>query len=174
MRVLLLLLQQAFAFFSQILKSTQQSLNKIGSGKVVSLASKDLKPIHTFVKRFPYVFIAPLQVFVLTIPLWQLVGAAALTGILYLVFIGIYLWVTFKPLKRLRKETSRFTAVRLTQIENTINAVRLVKISTWENHFQDSIGKVRRYKCSLLIRFNKYSDRRCPRVVFGRMSSYQA
>lgn len=144
------LLQHTSAFFSQILNSTHQSLHKIGSGKVVSLASKDLKPIHTFVKRFPYIFIAPLQLFVLTILLWQLVGVAALTGILYLVFIGLYLWATYQPLKRLRKETSRFTAGRLTQIENTINAIRLVKMSTWEKHFQGSIGNVRRFEVLLI------------------------
>lgn len=130
----------------QILNATQRSLLEIGSGKVVSLVSKDLKPIHTFVKRFPYVFIAPMQMLVLAILLWQLVGVAALTGMLYLLFIGFYLLVTYKPLKRLRKETSKFTAMRLTQIENTINAVRLVKMSTWEKHFQSSIGKVRRYE----------------------------
>ena len=70
---------------------------------------------------------------------------AALAGIMYLLFIGFYLWVTYSPLKRLRKETSKLTATRLTQIENTINAVRLVKISTWETHFMASIGEVRRY-----------------------------
>ena len=127
---------------------------------MVSLASKDLKPIHTFVKRFPYIFIAPLQLFVLTILLWQLVGVAALTGILYLVFIGLYLWATYQPLKRLRKETSRFTAVRLTQIENTINAIRLVKMSTWEEHFQGSIGNVRRFKVFLVDMFKENSARR--------------
>lgn len=109
------------------------------------MSSKDLKPIHTFVKRFPYVFVAPVEMVVLSILLWRLVGAAALTGIVYLLLIAFYLYVTYKPLKRLRKETSRLTAARLTQIENTINAVRLVKMSTWEKHFLASIGKVRRY-----------------------------
>ncbi|XP_078359498.1 ATP-binding cassette sub-family C member 4-like [Oculina patagonica] len=130
--------------YQKILNATQQSLNRIGTGKVVSLSSKDLKPIHTFVKRFPYVFIAPVEMVVLSILLWRLVGAAALTGILYLLLIAFYLWVTYKPLKRLRKETSKLTAARLTQIENTINAVRLVKMSSWEKHFLASIGKVRR------------------------------
>lgn len=135
----------SLVFLSQILNATQQSLNKIGTGKVVSLSSKDLKPIHTFVKRFPYVFIAPVEMVVLSILLWRLVGVAALMGILYLLLIAIYLWVTYKPLKRLRKETSKLTAARLTQIENIINAVRLVKMSTWERHFLASIGQVRKY-----------------------------
>lgn len=89
-------------------------------------------------------FVAPVEMVVLSILLWQLVGVAALTGILYLFLIALYLWATYKPLKRLRKETSKLTAARLTQIENTINAVRLVKMSTWEKHCLASIGKVRR------------------------------
>lgn len=90
-------------------------------------------------------FIAPIEMVVLSFLLWRLVGVEALTGILYLLLIAFYLWVTYKPLKTLRKETSKLTATRLTQIENTINAVRLVKMSTWEEHFLASIGKVRRY-----------------------------
>lgn len=91
-------------------------------------------------------FIAPVEMVVLSILLWRLVGVEALTGILYLLLIAFYLWVTYKPLKRLRKETAKLTATRLTHIENTINAVRLVKMSTWEKHFFASIGKVRRYE----------------------------
>ena len=93
-------------------------------------------------------FIAPVEMVILSILLWLLVGVAALTGILYLLLIACYLWVTYKPLKRLRKETSKLTAARLTQIENAINGVRLVKMSTWEKHILASIGKVRRYSIS--------------------------
>ena len=113
---------------------------------MVSIACKDLKPIHTFVRRVPYVFIAPVEVFVLSILLWKLIGVEALAGILYLLFISFYLWITFSPLKKMRKETSRLTASRPMQIENTINSVRLVKMSTWETHFTTSITKVRRYE----------------------------
>ena len=132
-------------FLEQVLNSTQQSLNEFGSGKVISLASKDLTPIDTFVKRFPYVFISPVQVLVLSIILWQLVSVAALAGVLYLFLIGFYLWLTYGPLKMLRNKTSKLTGERLTQIENTINAVRMVKLNAREKHFQDSIDEVRRY-----------------------------
>jgi len=132
-------------FLLQILNANQQSLNNIGSGKIVSLNSKDLKPIQPFVKRFPYVFIAPAEVFGLSVLLWWLVGVEALAGLVYLLLIAFYLFITYKPLKTLRKETSKLTATRLTQIENVVNAMRLVKMNTWEEHFLDTIGKVRRY-----------------------------
>ena len=76
--------------------------------------------------------------------LWYFISWMALTGMLYLVLIGVCQLETIRPISRLRKETQHMADQRNAKLKNVISGIRTVKMNTWESLFEGMIQAVRR------------------------------
>ena len=125
------------------------SLANINSGRVINLVSKDLEPVQTVCSVGFYVLVVPLQVVVVSLMLWWLVGWKAVMGIPYTFVVTALQIGSSKILQRLRPKTMTISDERVRLLSDMISGIRHVKANALEGLVSQKIQHVRR--CALEI-----------------------
>lgn len=119
-------------------------LDRVTSGHVLSLVSKDLVPLQ---RLFNFGFFIPLhslQVLSCIFLMWKLVGIESLISFAYLIFLYMCVTASSKLLRILRHEIIKKTDQRLQLVTDIIAGIRLIKINVWEPLMEKLIGEARR------------------------------
>ncbi|KAL3283027.1 hypothetical protein HHI36_006186 [Cryptolaemus montrouzieri] len=121
-------------------------------GNVINLLSNDVNRFDNGIMFFPYIWLTPIQIALITYFLYKEVGSAAIYGILALISVlPLQFWLAFKMLA-LRYKTAIKTDERVREMNELIQSIQVVKMYTWEQVFSDIICKNRNDEVELLKR----------------------
>ncbi|RZB40950.1 ABC tran and/or AAA 16 domain containing protein, partial [Asbolus verrucosus] len=114
------------------------------SFKIVTLMTKDVHSFETFVHFANDLWIGVIKTAVICYVIYNKIGVAAFAGIGFFLIVlplQVYMgsWVV-----RLRMKMCKKTDERLQITQETLSAIRIIKMYTWEKFFNDKIDTSRR------------------------------
>lgn len=129
--------------YRKSLKLSQASINKISTGHILTLLSKDSRVFQSVVMDLCYFITAPSDLIVFSIMLYYLFGYTALVGILFMViFLPIQMY-NGKLSGSYRLKVARKTDQRISLMSEIINGIKVIKMYTWEKPFAKLVATAR-------------------------------
>lgn len=113
------------------------------TGRVINLQAMDATRIDSCVGMIHMVWTAPLVILICMALLIVNLGYSALAGFACVIFIMAVLIKTVQVLMRRRANLNDFIDRRVGLIQETLQAIRLVKYLGWESSFLERLDKVR-------------------------------
>ncbi|XP_076256820.1 ATP-binding cassette sub-family C member 4-like [Rhynchophorus ferrugineus] len=129
--------------YRKALKISPVEFSNISIGKIVTLLAKDVYGIDGGLSFSKDAIIGILHLLVVTYTLYRRVGLSAFPAIgVIFVIIPLQLYLGKKTTLN-RIETSKRTDERFRLIQEVLNAIKFIKMYTWENYFEKIISKAR-------------------------------
>ena len=95
---------------------------------------------------------APLQIVIALILIYQQVGNATWVGIAYMVFLApINAWI-FSTVATFRKEVLKFSDLRVKMMNEILTGIRILKFYAWEGPFGQEVGRLREKEVQALTK----------------------
>ncbi len=136
--------------FGKITRLSTDSLTKISSGRLINLCTNGVNLFEQLGMFVANIFVAIFGLIAGGALLWQYFGAYCLIGLGYIVFWypwqQIFIMISLKE----RDRTNVATANRIRMTSETIEAIRLLKMYTWEMNFKDKISALRNVEMKML------------------------
>ena len=130
-------------FYSQALKLSQFSLVRTSIGQMTNLVSNDVNHFDRYAYYIPSVVIAPVQAVTVTAVLWLYLGPSALILTILLILLIPLQGFVGKFIAKYRRLTAQKTDYRIRLINEVVNGIQLIKMSTWEGPYIESVSSTR-------------------------------
>ncbi|KAF2353844.1 ABC transporter type 1 transmembrane domain [Trinorchestia longiramus] len=140
--------------FRKSLRLSKAALANTTVGQMVNLLSNDVNRFDTSVVFLNYLWVGPLQLAIVTVILWYLLGVACFAGLIVIVLFIPLQSLMGKVFSRLRLQTAQRTDSRVRVMNEIVNAMRVIKMYAWEYPFADLIKKYRRSEIDVVMRTN--------------------
>ncbi|XP_069116549.1 ATP-binding cassette sub-family C member 10-like [Argopecten irradians] len=141
--------------YEKILRLDTVSLSMFSTGQIVNFLGTDTDRIVNLMERFHRVWIAPIEIVVCMLILYQLVGIAFLGGLFVtLLVIPINKIVTTKRSEldnKLMQQKDR----RMKLMNEVFGGIKIIKLYTWEDHFRSVIDKLREAELQTIRQENR-------------------
>ncbi|XP_069950148.1 ATP-binding cassette sub-family C member 4-like isoform X3 [Cherax quadricarinatus] len=142
--------------YRKALRLSKAALGKTTIGQMVNLLSNDVNRFDTSVIFMHYLWIGPLQTLIVLGILWTELGPSCLAGIMLLIlFVPLQSWMG-KVFSKLRLATAHRTDERVRIMSEVVNAMRVIKLYTWEKPFTALIEKARKSEIDVIMKTNYY------------------
>ncbi|KAK7083945.1 Multidrug resistance-associated protein 4, partial [Halocaridina rubra] len=142
--------------YRKALRLSKAALGKTTVGQMVNLLSNDVNRFDSSVIFLHYLWIGPLQTLIVLGILWTELGPACLAGIMLLIlFVPLQSWMG-QVFSRLRLATAHRTDERVRIMNEIINAMRVIKMYTWEIPFTALIEQARKSEIDVIMKTNYY------------------
>lgn len=132
---------------------------KTGSsaGQIVNIATNDVERFLLASLFVSYLFWAPLQSVAILGLGWYVIGwsFAAGFGLLIFLFVPLQLWLS-KRFAIMRSKIAAITDQRVSMVSQAVAGVRVMKMSGWEDNFEERIAAIRKKECDQIERVNTY------------------
>ena len=126
------------------MKLSNKAVGESTVGQMVNLLSNDAKRFELFTRFFHYLWLAPLQFFLILYLSWQSIGEATFVGAaLFLLFAPFQTWVG-KKFSQLRSKTAKLTDIRLRITNEIIKGIKVIKMYAWEDSFAKLVANARK------------------------------
>ncbi|OQR75813.1 multidrug resistance protein-like [Tropilaelaps mercedesae] len=120
------------------------------TGEVVNLMSNDAQKIMELMVFVNMIWSAPLQIALSVYFLWQILGAAVLSGLAVMVLmIPMNAWLASMQ-KRLQTDQMKFKDDRIRTMNEILSGIKVLKLYAWELSFQDIVKSIRSKEISKL------------------------
>ena len=116
----------------------------VSFGAVVNLLSNDAQKLFDVMPTIHLVWTAPLQIFVASYLLIQLLGLPALAGIACLTVLAPVNFYLSKAINNMRKQHMPITDERVNLCSEVFSGIQIVKCFSWEKKFFDKIVGLRK------------------------------
>jgi len=136
--------------FAKITRLSTDSLTKISMGRLINICTNGVNLFEQLGVFVCNIFVGLFALVAGGALLWQYFGAYCLVGLGYIVFW--FPWQQFFIMISLkeRDRTNVATANRIRMTSETIEAIRLLKMYTWEMNFKDKISNLRNIEMKML------------------------
>ncbi|XP_063867034.1 ATP-binding cassette sub-family C member 4-like isoform X1 [Scylla paramamosain] len=142
--------------YRKALRLSKAALGKTTTGQMVNLLSNDVNRFDTSAIFLHYIWIGPLQTLIVLGILWNEIGPACLAGImLLLLFVPFQTWLG-RVFSKLRMATAHRTDERVRIMHEIINAMRIIKMYTWEKPFTTLTEAARKSELGVIMETNYY------------------
>jgi ATP-binding cassette subfamily C (CFTR/MRP) protein 4 len=136
--------------YRKALKISQHALTQTTTGHVVNLVSNDAERFIMAAIMLPWLFIAPLQLSVVTWLVYSKVGWPSLLATALLILLVPVQLRIGKYIGYLRRETSKLTDERVKTMKELISGMRVVKMQGWEGPFGVKVDALRAKELSYI------------------------
>lgn len=129
--------------YRKALRLTRTALGDTTAGQVVNLLSNDVGRFETSIMFIHYLWLGPLELLVVSIILWQIIGVSTLAGIGFLLlFLPLQVYLG-KIGAGLRLKTALRTDERVRFMNEIIQGIQVIKMYAWEKPFSKVVDKSR-------------------------------
>ncbi|RZC39082.1 multidrug resistance-associated protein 4-like, partial [Asbolus verrucosus] len=130
--------------YRKALKLSPAHLGDISIGKIVTLITKDVQTFDPFVDFGNDIWIGFIKTIVVSYLLYRRIGVAALTGVgFFLVVMPLQIYLGTR-VTSLKMSMCKKTDERLQITQETLSAIRIIKMYTWEKVFDNKISAARK------------------------------
>ncbi|KAG5875547.1 hypothetical protein JTB14_025761 [Gonioctena quinquepunctata] len=138
--------------YRKCLKLTSSSLSEITVGKIITLMTKDVTALELTIFYGNDTWIGFTQAAVVCYMIYYRMGLAAFVGIGFLC-LAIPVQIYFgKMTKNLREHSCKKTDERLQTTQETLSAIKIVKMYVWEHFFERKINDARRAEMHMILK----------------------
>ncbi|CAH1794382.1 unnamed protein product [Owenia fusiformis] len=139
------------AVYRKALKLTSTSRKTATVGEIVNLMSVDAQKLQDAPNLFHYLWSSSLLIIVVTAMLWQILGVAALAGLVIMSFIAPfntgYVGSKIKGLQTIQMK-EKDERIKLTS--EILNGIKVLKMYAWEPSFSSKILSIREKELKVL------------------------
>jgi len=122
------------------------------TGQVVNMMSNDTAQLQRFLQFIGFVSVAPLQIVLALVMIFQQVGHATWVGVgVMVVFIPVNVMV-FSVISKYRRTVIKCTDSRVKMINEVLNGIRIIKFYAWEKPFRGTISEIREAEMQALTK----------------------
>ncbi|XP_073844740.1 probable multidrug resistance-associated protein lethal(2)03659 [Musca autumnalis] len=141
--------------YRKALRLSKSAMVNTTSGQMVNLISNDVGRLDTSVLHMHFVWIGPLEIFLVTYFIYQEIGACSFIGIaVMLLFVPIQGYMGKKTsIYRLR--TALCTDERVRLMNEIVSGIQVIKMYAWEIPFGKMVDYIRRKEMKA-IRYTNY------------------
>ena len=136
--------------FNKITKLSTHALTKISTGKLLNLCTNGVNIFEQVGMYAANVIVSIFAVIGAGALLWQYFGVFSLIGVGYIVFWYPWQELIIKISLKERNRTNTAASNRIRMTSETIEAIRLLKMYTWELKFRDKISALRKIELKML------------------------
>lgn len=122
------------------------------TGQVVNLMANDTNQLQRFLMFIGMTTVAPLQIIISLILIFNQVGNATWVGVGFMVFLIPINLVIFRLVGKYRRETLKFSDLRVKMMNEILVGIRILKYYAWERPFSDEVGKLRHEEMKALTK----------------------
>ncbi|CAG9817751.1 unnamed protein product [Phaedon cochleariae] len=138
--------------YRKSLKLSPAALEKVSSGNIVTVITKDVLQLETSIWLFNDLWIAFIQTIVLCYLIYNRIGMPSLVGIMFLIgAIPIQVFIGNR-IKNLRMKMNKRTDERLQVTQEMLSTIKIIKMYTWETFFAGKIDVARRKELKILMK----------------------
>ncbi|CAG2106882.1 unnamed protein product, partial [Medioppia subpectinata] len=138
--------------YEKTIKLSSDGRKDITAGDLVNMISTDMKCIILFLSVYDTIWSSPLKLLVSISLLWAQLGAASLTGVIFMVVIVPINTYRNAIQGRLLAELQKLTACRVSVITEILNHIKVLKLYAWEQCFMDKVSTLRDREVEMLDR----------------------
>ncbi|XP_031342453.1 probable multidrug resistance-associated protein lethal(2)03659 isoform X4 [Photinus pyralis] len=136
--------------YSKILRLSKEALNQRTPGQILNLISNDVNIFDRMVFTSQYLWVGPLQTFIILGLMYREVGVASFFGLaLLLLFIPLY-FVLGRLASKFRLKASLKRDHRLRFMNEIIQGINVIKMYAWEKSFSKVIFKFRKLEINFI------------------------
>ncbi|XP_033349715.1 probable multidrug resistance-associated protein lethal(2)03659 isoform X1 [Bombus vosnesenskii] len=141
--------------YRKILRLSNSVLeNETSVGQMINFLSNDVNRLDYFVIAIHYLWIGPLQVFVIAYLTFREIGLGAITGMIaFLLCIPLQIFLGRK-VSRLTSVSAKKTDNRLRLMNQIINGVEVIKMYVWEVPYSLLVEKARRKEVDVIKKYS--------------------
>ena len=136
--------------YGKVLKLSTHSLTQISAGRIINMATSNLSFLSSFGQFFPSLVVGIAALIAGGAVVWQSFGVYTLIGLCYLVAWYPLQIIGVLASTKDRTMTENLTNERVKTTSETIEAIRLLKMYTWEFKFKDKITGIRKKEMDFL------------------------
>ena len=128
-----------------MLRLSRVAVVNLTAGYVINLVSNDVRKFDNFFFQLHYLWLGPLDLFIVTILAWRLVGWPSLLGSMYLVMMIPSSLALGNQVGKVFLKICKLTDRRVRLTGEVISGIRAIKMYAWEIPLASMIKLTRRY-----------------------------
>ncbi|XP_057668382.1 ATP-binding cassette sub-family C member 4-like isoform X1 [Diorhabda carinulata] len=140
------------AIFRKSLRLTTKSLSDISVGKIVTLMTKDVPIIESFITYFNDTWIGVMQTMLVFYLIYNKMGVATCVGMGFFVLIVPLQVIIGNITAKLRLACSKEMDRRLQSTKETLSGIRVIKMNSWEEAFEGEINENRKKEMTAILK----------------------
>ncbi|XP_030745870.1 probable multidrug resistance-associated protein lethal(2)03659 [Sitophilus oryzae] len=138
--------------YRKALKLTPTAMNEISLGNVITIITKDVMVFEHNMMLFNDMWIELIRLAVVCYLLYNKMGVTGFVGVgVLLIIVPVQIYVA-KLIKNMRLDLCKKTDERLQTTQETLSAMKIIKMYTWERIFSGKVEERRRLEMTFLMR----------------------
>jgi len=122
------------------------------TGQVVNMMSNDTTQLQRFLQFGGMTLVAPIQIIIALVLIYQQVGNATWVGVAFMVSLAPVNVAVFSVVGKQRRKVLKFSDLRVKTMNEILAGVRIIKFYAWEKPFGKEVGKVREKELQALTK----------------------
>lgn len=112
-------------------------------GEIVNIMSTDARRMQELTTYLNMIWSAPLQITLSLYLLWDQLGAATLAGVTVMVCFIPFNGYVARLIKKLQEKLMKAKDKRVNMTNEALNGIKFIKLSAWEDDFEERVKKER-------------------------------
>ncbi|XP_050308414.1 ATP-binding cassette sub-family C member 4-like [Anthonomus grandis grandis] len=125
--------------YRKALKLSPSAFSETAMGKVVTLITKDVYCIDGAMIFLNDMWISVIQITIVTVILYKRIGISVLTGIAFIILVVPIQTYCGRKFSLTRLKAAKKAEERIQLVKEALNAIKIIKMYTWEKYFEKII-----------------------------------
>jgi len=129
--------------FSKALTISAAGRAQTSTGQVVNMMSNDTQQLQRFLQFFGFTLVAPIQIVISLVLIYQQVGNATWVGVAFMICLIPVNGVVFAYVSKMRRRVLKYSDARVKMINEILTGIRIIKYYAWEGPFGKEVNSIR-------------------------------
>jgi len=129
--------------YRKALRVSAAARAQTSTGQVVNMMSNDTAQLQRFLQFAGMCLVAPIQIVLALVLIYQQVGQATWVGVGYMILLApVNAWV-FTVVSKQRRKVLKFSDLRVKMMNEILSGIRIIKFYAWERPFGKEVSGLR-------------------------------
>lgn len=129
--------------FSKALTISAAGRAQTSTGQVVNMMSNDTQQLQRFLQFFGFTLVAPIQIVISLVLIYQQVGNATWVGVAFMICLIPVNGIVFAYVSKMRRRVLKYSDARVKMINEILTGIRIIKYYAWEGPFGKEVNAIR-------------------------------
>ena len=129
--------------FSKALTISAAGRAQTSTGQVVNMMSNDTTQLQRFLQFVGFTLVAPIQIIVALVLIYQQVGNATWVGVGFMFCLIPINGIVFSTVSKQRRKVLKYSDARVKMVNEVLAGIRIIKFYAWEKPFGKELNRLR-------------------------------